>query len=207
MLSIIQSIPNIGRYPLHYVFENMQLKRKPGTVWLEFGVASGTSINYIALFAENAPVYGFDSFEGLPEKWRDGFDVGMFGRNGEMPPVLPNVVLNKGWFTETLPGFIESELIEKNQKVSFIHMDADLYSSTKYTLDLLKDYLDTDCIIVFDELVNYDGFDGETGELRAWSEFVTENTVNYEWIGMNGIPVGMRGYVHENVAVCVHSVV
>ena len=41
-------------------------------------------------------------------------------------------------------------------------------------------------MIVFDELVNYDGFDGDTGELKAWYEFITENKVDYEWIGMNG---------------------
>ena len=44
---------------------------------------------------------------------------------------------------------------------------------------------------VFDELVNYPGFDGDTGELKAFYEFITENNVNYSWIGMNGVPVGM----------------
>jgi hypothetical protein len=38
---------------------------------------------------------------------------------------------------------------------------------------------------VFDELVNYPGFDGDTGELKAFYEFITENNVNYSWIGMN----------------------
>ena len=37
-------------------------------------------------------------------------------------------------------------------------MDVDLYSSTKYIFDVLKEYIDTD---LFDELVNYPGFDGE----------------------------------------------
>lgn len=85
-------------------------------------------------------------------------------------------------------------------------MDADLYSSTKFILDTLKDYIDTNCIIVFDELVNYDGFDGEKGELKAFYEFITENTVVYKWIGMNGTPTGMRGYYHENVALIIHTI-
>tara|TARA_B110001450_G_C17576047_1_gene462870 strand:- start:5 stop:160 length:156 start_codon:yes stop_codon:yes gene_type:complete len=44
----------------------------------------------------------------------------------------------------------------------------------------LKNYIDKDCIIVFDELVNYPGFDGNTGELKAFYEFITENKVDYE---------------------------
>lgn len=201
MQSIIQNIPDIKTYPLEYVFEKMALKHKPGTMWLEFGVASGRTINYISKFTSKT-VYGFDSFEGLPEKWRKGFDRGAFSRNGEFPKVNDNVVLVKGLFNETLPEFIRTH----DKKVSFIHMDADLYSSTKYVFDTLKDYIDTDCVIIFDELLNYPGFDGDTGELKAFYEFVTENNVNYEWIGMNGSPTGMLGYKHENVAVIIHSI-
>lgn len=201
MLNIIQNIPNINTYPLEYVFEKMNLQHKPDTLWLEFGVASGYTINYISRFT-NDNVFGFDSFEGLPEKWRDGFDVGAFSRGGHLPEVNHNVVLIKGWFNETLEDFIKTQ----NKKVSFIHMDADLYSSTKYILNTLKDYIDTDCVIVFDELVNYPGFDGDTGELKAFYEFINENEVDYEWIGMNGTPTGMHGYYHENVALIIHSI-
>jgi hypothetical protein len=201
MLSIIQNIPNVNTYPLTYVFEYMKLQHKPDTLWLEFGVASGNTINYISKFT-NDKVYGFDSFEGSPEKWRDGFDKGAFSRHGILPEVNNNVVLIKGWFNETLVNFIQTH----NKKVSFIHMDADLYSSTKYIFNVLKDYIDNDCIIVFDELVNYPTFDGENGELRAFYEFITENKVDYEWIGMNGTPTGMSGYYHENVALIIHSI-
>ena len=196
MLSIIKNIPNVNTYPLNYVFEHMKLQHKPNTLWLEFGVASGKTINYISKFT-NHKIYGFDSFKGLPEKWRDGFDKGAFNQNGNLPQVNSNVELIKGWFNETLLNFIQTN----NKKVSFIHMDADLYSSTKYIFDVLKDY-----IIVFDELVNYPGFDGDTGELKAFYEFITENIVDYEWIGMNGTPTGMSGYYHENVALIIHSI-
>lgn len=199
MLDIISNIPNINKYPLTYVFEHMKLQHKPNTLWLEFGVASGRTINYISKFT-NDKVYGFDSFEGLPEKWREGFDKGTFDRKGNFPIVNDNVVLIKGWFNKTLDNFLK----EHPQKISFLHIDCDLYSSTKYILDTLKNYLDKDCIIIFDELVNYPGFDGETGELRAFCEFVNENNVNYEWIGMNGNPIGMSGYDHENVALIIH---
>ena len=201
MLSIIQSIPDVKTYPLTYVFEHIKLQHKPNTLWLEFGVASGKTINYISKFT-NGTVFGFDSFEGLPEKWRDGYDKGAFNRNGNFPVVNNNVKLIKGWFDNTLPNFI----LNQNKKVSFLHIDCDLYSSTKFILNTLKGHLDTECTIVFDELVNYPGFDGEKGELKAFYEFITENKVNYTWIGMNGKPVGMSGYYHENVALIIHSI-
>ena len=205
MLSIIQNIPNVNTYPLTYVFEHMKLQHKSNTLWLEFGVASGNTINYISKFTDKY-VFGFDSFEGLPEKWRDGFDKGAFSRSGNLPQVNRNVKLIKGWFNETLPLFVNNFKNSKKNKISFIHLDADLYSSTKYILDTLKDYIDTDCIVVFDELVNYPGFDGDKGELKAFYEFITENKVDYEWIGMNGTPIGMSGYYHENVALIIHSI-
>jgi hypothetical protein len=201
MLSIIENIPNVNTYPLEYVFEKMELKRKPNTLWLEFGVASGRTINYISKFT-NETVHGFDSFEGLPEYWREGYDKGAFSTNGNLPEVNQNVTLIKGWFDNTLPDFIKTQ----NKKVSFIHMDADLYSSTIFILNTLKDYLDTDCVIVFDELVNFPGFDSDKSELKAFYEFITENNVKYDWIGMNGTPTGMKYYVNQNVAVVIHSV-
>ena len=44
---IVGKIPNINKYPLHYVFENMNNVDKNG-LWLEFGVYTGGTINYIS---------------------------------------------------------------------------------------------------------------------------------------------------------------
>lgn len=186
MLKMIESIPLLTTQPLTFVFEEMKLKHKPNTLWLEFGVFSGNTINYISRFTDKT-VYGFDSFEGLPEKWRDGFDKKAFDREGVLPQVNSNVRLIKGWFDETLVPFINSQ----NSNVSFLHMDADLYSSTKYVLNTLQPYLAKDCVIVFDELVGYPGFEGEKGELKAFYEFVTEHRIQYTWIGGQGERVGV----------------
>jgi hypothetical protein len=201
MNDIIRNIPNVQTYPLTYVFETLRLEHKPNTLQLEFGVASGKTINYISKFTTDT-VYGFDSFQGLPEAWRDGFGQGAFSSNGKPPIVNDNVELVCGLIQDTLPDFIAKH----DKKVSFIHIDVDIYSAAKFILDTLKGHMDADFIIVFDELVNYPGYDGENGELRAFYEFVTENNVDYTWIGMNGNPTGMSGYEHENVAVCIHSV-
>lgn len=195
LLSFVMDIPNIHKYPLNHVFEIMKIQHDPNTLWLEFGTAGGTTINYISQFTPH-PVYGFDSFEGLPEDWREGFLKGAFHQNGHLPAVRPNVQLVKGWFSDSLVPFLETH----NQQVSFVHIDCDIYSSTTFVLETLRERLAPGCIIVFDELVNYDGFDEDNGELHAFYEFVTKYNLQFKWIGMNGT-IPMRGYVHENVAV------
>jgi hypothetical protein len=184
-------IPNLNLHPLKYVFENLKLKKDENDLWLEFGVFNGNSINYISKFT-NDIVYGFDSFEGLPEDWRENHPKGEFKMNN-LPEVNTNVKLIKGWFNETLEEFMK---INKYKKISFLHLDADLYSSTKYVLDIVKNNIKNGCIIIFDKLVNYKDFDGEKGELRAFYEFIQENNVKYEFIGMDGI-VNLKGPDHH----------
>ena len=191
------NIPTVYAWPLAHVFEVMKLKQKTDTLWLEFGVTSGRTIQYISKFADS--VYGFDSFLGNPEKWRDGYEVGMFSMGGIPPEVNSNVTLVTGLFQNTLVPFLQ----EKGKKVSFIHIDSDLYSSAKFILESVKDHMDTDCVIVFDEFVNYPGFE-TNGEFKAFHEFVAENNVSYEWIGMYG-KIGWAGSIHESVAVLMHG--
>ncbi len=202
LYQLIQKIPNLRKDPLKYVFEDYELRHKENTLWLEFGVATGRTINYISFFT-NDKVYGFDSFEGLPEDWRSGFDKGAFSRNGNFPEVNSNVELVKGWFNESLPPFLEKN---NQKKISFIHIDCDLYSSTKCIFDLVWDKLEKDCVWVFDELVNYDGFDGQKGELLAFYELIRDYKVEYTWLGMNGIPFINGEADTQNVAVIIHSI-
>ncbi len=202
LYTLIKNIPNIRKDPLKYVFEDYELRHKEDTLWLEFGVATGRTINYISYFT-NDKVYGFDSFEGLPEDWRSGFGKGAFNRNGNFPVVNSNVELIKGWFNESLPPFLMNH---SNKKISFIHIDCDLYSSTKCIFDLVWDKLEKDCVWVFDELVNYDGFDGQKGELLAFYELIRDYHVQYTWIGMNGVPFVNGDAGTQNVALIIHSI-
>ncbi len=178
-------IKNLYIEPLNYVFNKNFVD--PNGLWLEFGVYSGKSINFISSFkkmgSENT-VYGFDSFEGLPEEWSrhdGGFGKGFFDMKGKFPDVEKNVKLIKGWFDESLPLFMKEN---KNKKITFLHIDCDLYSSTKTIFDLTKNNIADNCIIVFDELINYPNYINH--EWKAWWEFVKENNIEFEWIGMNG---------------------
>jgi hypothetical protein len=148
-------------------------------LFLEFGVWKGSSINRIAQRTQNA-VYGFDSFEGLPEAWRTGYDSGKFSlKNEGLPAVLPNVKLIAGWFDQTLPEFV------RNTKgdIAFLHVDCDLYSSTKTIFDHLGDRIKNGTIILFDEYFGYPTW--QDHEHKAFQEFIVNSGLDYEYLGYN----------------------
>jgi hypothetical protein len=166
--------------PLHKRFDQVALRRmalerapKDGLL-LEFGVWQGRSINRLASWTER-PVYGFDSFEGLPEAWST-VNKGFFALD-RMPKVRPNVSLIKGWFHETLPRF----LAEHREHVAFIHMDCDLYSSTRTVLELLRERLVPGTTMVMDDFLMEPGWQRE--EHKAWLDFVAEHNVKFEYLG------------------------
>jgi len=149
----------------------------PGGMALEFGVYVGTTLRVIARERHGREVYGFDSFEGLPEDWRAGFPAGTFG--GDMlpsgQPDVPGAELVPGWFSDTLPGFLD----DHQGPVSFLHIDADLYSSARTVLQHVGPRLVPGSVIVFDEFFNYPGW--QDGEYRAWEEYVATTEWRYRY--------------------------
>jgi hypothetical protein len=133
---------------------------------LEFGVFNGRTLGIIA---ERYPgmSFGFDSFNGLPEEWREGYPKGTF--KIEEIPKIENASIIPGLFQETLRNFLS----KNSEPISFVHLDADLYSSTKFVLSTLNDQIKPNCIIVFDEFMNYPKF--EKHEYLAYFEWVNEN--------------------------------
>lgn len=156
---------------------------------LEFGVFSGKSINKTALQRQGT-VYGFDSFEGLPEGWREGYEKGAFART-DLPAVEPNVELVVGWFDRTLPTFLDNH----PGPVSFLHVDCDLYSSTQTVFTQLRERIVPGTIILFDEYFNYPGW--ELHEFKAFQEFAVSTGLQYEYIAVN--------LNHQQVAVRVNG--
>jgi len=116
--------------------------------YLEFGVYSGTSINFFSKHLDKK-IYGFDSFEGLKEDWLGTSVVkGTFNLNKKIPKLEHNVVPIAGWIQDTLPLFLK----EKNPKINFVHMDVDTYETTKFILEKIKSHLFKGAIILCDEL-------------------------------------------------------
>ncbi|QIX48402.1 TylF/MycF/NovP-related O-methyltransferase [Rhodococcus sp. DMU1] len=147
---------------------------RPGLA-LEFGVASGTTLRIVAdVLGADHPVFGFDVFTGLPEAWRSGFPAGEFAQ--DTPPDVPGAELVPGLFADTLPRFLAAHPGD----VAFVHLDADLYSSTTTVLDLLEDRLVPGTVLVFDEFFNYPGW--QRHEYRAWTEFVARTGTAFEYL-------------------------
>jgi hypothetical protein len=141
-------------------------------LYLEFGVFEGYSIRYMSKILANpaSMLHGFDSFEGLPETWKDDHLRGRFAMGGQ-PPHIPDerVKFFKGWFNETLPNYSippHEELV--------INIDCDLYSSTKYVLDQLKDSIRVGTWLYFDEFGSWDH------EGRAFRELVETAQMKFE---------------------------
>lgn len=165
---------------LKYAIESVQ---DSTGAFLEFGVCTGRSINFIAALCPKTTIYGFDSFEGLPENWGAACPQGTCGLKNpnQLPPVLANVRLHVGLFDKAVPMFLKNIL--KDTQIAFMHVDCDLYSSTKSIFDILKNNIRSGTVIVFDEYFNFDNW--QRYEFKAFQEFIASSSRGYEYLSFN----------------------
>jgi len=208
---LVKAIKNdaerVGKQDYHQTYHLECMKHiKNDGLWLEFGVYRGRSICTFADNNNGKMVYGFDSFEGLPEFWDNDNPLGVYSLDGLVPegaivgnnddnpgmyskeptrtkrPWPSNVSLIKGWFSDTLPGF----LTEHTDKVAFLHIDSDIYSSCKCVLDLLEERIVPGTIIAFDEIIDYPEF--RKHEIKAFAEFLLKNNhLDYDCLLYQGL--------------------
>ena len=153
---------------------------------LEFGTATGRTLNQFAHWLPNKTVYGFDSWQGLPEKFND-LPAGHFAQ--KLPDVLLNCQLVQGWFgarplqdKSGIPEFTAQTFAnEHKEPIALLHLDADLYSSTKTVLDAFADQIVPGTVILFNEYWNHATW--KKHEFKAWQEHVAKHNVKYEYIG------------------------
>ena len=161
------------------LYDELISREKVGSLpidYFEFGVAGGYSFRWW-LAHNNHPdsrFFGFDTFEGLPE------DFGPFAK-GTMAAALdslnitdPRARFYKGLFQDTLNPFLDQYA---NGRRKLIHMDADIFSATIFTLSQLYKYLNDGDIIMFDE------FAVPTHEFMAFKIFTESFYVKYEVVG------------------------
>ena len=158
---------------------------------LEFGVFQGGTINFMAEKFSNQKLYGFDSFEGLPEDWNISYKEkfnkhkkGYFSVNN-LPEVKTNVSLIKGFFDTSLPQWLENNSIKQ---IKLLHVDSDLYSSAKTIFDNLNDYIVAGTVIVFDEFYPWGRKRYETWaehEYKAFCEWVEKYDRKFEVLFRN----------------------
>lgn len=145
---------------------------------LEFGVRNGHSIWKIAELFSGREVYGFDSFEGLPESWGDE-QAGSYTTLGRLPKVPGNVELVVGWFEDTLPTFKK----EHPEPIAFMNIDCDLYSATKTVLNEVNQQIVPGTVIVFDEYIGNKTWRDD--EFKAFQEWVEAHQVRYMYLAVS----------------------
>ncbi|MGE0046157.1 MAG: class I SAM-dependent methyltransferase [Hyphomonadaceae bacterium] len=156
----------------------LAMQAHPDGLVCEFGVAGGKTLRHIAK-QWSGRVHGFDSFEGLPENWTGTSEQAGKFKQGKRPDVPGNAILHAGWFDKSVPPF----LAEHAGPAALLHLDADLYSSTKTVLTLFKDRIVPGTVIVFDEYYNYPNW--REHEFKAFQEFIAESGKRYRYIGFS----------------------
>ncbi len=156
--------------------------------YMEFGVYSGTSIACMYhtlkdLNLDRIRLFGFDSFEGFPNTKSDNgfFRPGDLKCDIEVTKMVltwqnvnwDQIILIKGWFSETLDNKLINEYDIK--KASVIMVDCDMYQSAKEALNFCKHLIQDVAVIFFDDWHLGDLDKINMGEKRAFEEFLRDN--------------------------------
>lgn len=129
---------------------------------IELGVYQSMTLHILSDYF-TGDIYGCDSFEGLPEDWREEYPAGSF--KADPKPVLGTTLI-VGLFQDTFPDWLPT----LTKPVTLIHVDCDLYSSTIYALNAIEPYMADKVVILFDEYQGYPGW--ENHEHKAFTEFL-----------------------------------
>lgn len=175
----------------------------------EFGVFQGFTSKIlaknIAKFGfEKAHLHLFDSFEGLPEakdldtsgyEYKKGVWVkgAMSVTQGletyihrKLFEIIPRRVhVTKGFFEDTLEGYIR----DRSLKAMLVILDCDLYSSTKYVLDVLLKHgiIQDGTVVIFDDWMTSLG-NPLLGQRRASDEVLKQYPyISFEKYGNYGL--------------------
>ena len=166
-------------------------------LYCEFGVYRGSTITTFSEHIGDNIIYGFDSFEGLPDKWNDENPQHCYSLNGQIPlgpldkqlqtdPGMyttdmhvaikgwnDNIRLIKGMVQNTVPIFLD----EHTDSIAFAHLDLDIYSATKSVFNNIQHRLVNGTILAFDELLDYPEY--KEHELKALAELLLDNNLDF----------------------------
>ena len=173
-------------------------------VIVECGVGVGATLMKIAHISKKK-IYAFDSFEGFPNelsekddetlskylkdnKWNyklmniDLVKKNLINNKLNEKEIEERIIFKKGFFPESFEGF--------DEKISFLHLDVDLYNSYKDCLEFFFPKLVKNGIVTFDEyesdikVKNTKGWNFK-GANKAIDEFVQKNNLKLidHWTG------------------------
>lgn len=152
---------------------------------IECGVAQGYSLRYFISKANGRQVFGFDSFNGLPEDWKMS-DTWTWPAGSFACDILvePNADIIVGYFADTLPVWKQTHA----DNIALLHFDADLYSSAVTVLTELNDRIVPGTIVQMDDMFKKPHKRAGTytywrdGEYKAFVEWKNTNNRQVEMI-------------------------
>ena len=141
---------------------------KESNLVLEFGEHTGDTITY---FRNRLPAfynfYRFNSCKGYTA------EKGFFDLNVELFDI-GEVNLVKGWEAESLPKWLVGR---EPEKIALLHIDCDIYSSTKLFLDNLTHIIQPGTLILFENWL-----EKSKNEQKAFFEWVLANQIDFTFI-------------------------
>ena len=183
----------IKKIPRHHspekLYENL-INKDNEIQLIEFGVFEGRSLKIFSNLNSNSnsKFFGFDSFNGLKEQ----YGYGIFGGKKRGAFKLDNknslnfddnrIAIIDGYFNETLK---KNLILFSKDKETFIHFDADLYTSTLYCLTMLHGHFNS-YVAIFDEF--------PMDECSALQDYASSYNVNIEFLActQDGVRVACR---------------
>lgn len=174
-----EELSMISRARLWSTYEICSRASLPAGAFVECGVGRGGCLMLMAFVARGArPVWGFDSFEGMPplseEDAGEGRDwVGyrcsgpagfqgasdMLARHGLSRPWIRLV---PGWFEESLPP-----RVREIGPIAVLRLDNDWYRSTRFCLETLYDGVVPGGAVIVDDYHTFIGCRKAIDEFRA----------------------------------------
>ena len=189
--------PNgLYRHMNHYHWSSQVLDSGIEGDFVELGCWKGGTSKLLGLVMQwknsDKELHLYDSFNGIPELTEEDFPKygkSKFFIKGAFPSRMDYVVKNMypipfhvhpGWFSETCPEQLPD-------KICYAHLDGDLYSSIKESLEYVYPRLVSGAICVVDDYNHCE----LPGVEQAVSEFMADKPE--EFYGMNLNAVGLNG--------------
>jgi len=169
--------------------------------FVECGVAKGGCLAMMKFASGNNKVFGFDSFEGMPNITKEDlgdynksdpiFWIGKLNESGNnvyntfnsLNLNMKNVTLVKGYFKDTLQV---QENIDNIGEIAVLRLDGDWYESTKICLEKLYDNVINGGVIIIDDYGHFLGAKTATDEFRKKhgiiSPLIQTDCTEYYWI-------------------------
>ena len=165
----------------------LTLVADPSLPWCEFGVGEGESLDWFLLNkpAGNA-MFGFDTFEGIPEPWL-GHPAGHW-KSGPYQSNRADLEIVRAPFEASLGDAALRTRLARG--IGLMHVDCDLYSSTRTVLEGTRECLRPDTVVIFDEFYGYGGW--QQCEAGAFREFVEAEKVSFEYVARSDFQVAIR---------------